>query len=313
MSYFAAFNRMLTVTNASSPYSFVVPPNVTVLYVEAWGPGGGGSGGGGGSATGATPGGGGGGSFGNAGLFVFAPLKVVPGETVTITVPAGGAAGTGGSGGNNAVGSDGNDGSNASDTTVAGSLQTITAKGGRATSNLTTPASTPRGKGGTGSAGGAAGTAGTSTYNIIQNTPFGGTFGYGSNTQAFGQPQAGVTNASGGGGGAGGQPVPPTGAIGYHLVSAATSPSGTTGGSSFQSNVYDVSGLIGGATSMIGGGGGNGNGTNNGTQGTDTSANIGWGGAGGGGGGGNTAGGIAGNGADGRKGGPGLAILYYNA
>jgi hypothetical protein len=293
--------------------TFVVPGSGAVnVYVEAWGPGGGGSGGGGGGAPtgGATPGGGGGGGPGASGQYVGRVMPCTGGETLTITVPAGGAAGSGGSGGANAVGNDGTDGSDASDTVVAGAVTTITAKGGRGT---IIPASdgTSRGKGGTGTTAGAAGGNPTVPAAVAINGS--GIHGAVVGLTALISGRAAATNANCGGGGQGGAPVPCFG-FWSMTTAAAVNPSGTTGGTGATCSFFDQSGLLGGSvTGLQGGAGGNGNGTNHGAQGTDTSTRIGVGGAGGGGGGGNVAGGTAGNGANGRAGGPGLVIIYYTS
>lgn len=307
MNGYIPFNRIQQVTNALSPYSFVVPPNVFVLDIEGWGPGAGGSGGGGGASTGATPGGGGGGAQGTNGQYVHCPMMVVPGETLTITVPAGGAAGSGGTGGTNAVGGNGTDGADGADVTIVGSLQTITIKGGKAVQF--SGASTPRGKGGAATTGGAAGTA-PPTYvaTITGNT---GSVAVTVTTTTVAAPAAGASNASGGGGGPGAAPVPSYGAI-ISVSASQVSPSGTTAGTGQVISSNDIRGLFGGSVTVNGGNGGAGNGSNNGAQGTDTSTRPGYGGAGGGGGGGRTAAsGKAGDGAAGRQGGPGLVNIGY--
>lgn len=299
--YFPAPGAMaLAVTNAMSPYSFVVPPNVTVIWVEAWGPGGGGSGGGGGASN--NQGGGGAGASGQAGIYVFAPMLVTPGETLTVTVPAGGAGGAGG-----AADSDGSDGTDASDTTVAGASQTITAKGGRGT-QIVTGTATPRGKKGTASAG-SGGTALTATTVLTGAV---GAIAM-SALNGSGNATSGTTNASGGGGGQGNFTLGsiPVGAS-VLITTAAANPSGTTGGTAATSTINASRSFLNAPATIVTGAGGNGNGTNPGTQGTDTSATIGFGGPGGGGGGGNGSG-TAGAGADGRQGGSGYVILYYIA
>ncbi|QPA60704.1 glycine-rich domain-containing protein [Lysinibacillus sphaericus] len=67
-------------------YSFTVPTGVTRITYRMWGAGGGG--GGSSAYRGYTPGGGGG-----AGAYVSGFLNVVPGNTITVTVGAGGAGG----------------------------------------------------------------------------------------------------------------------------------------------------------------------------------------------------------------------------
>lgn len=78
--------------DTAGSFSFVVPPHVTRIKVTAAG-----GGGGGGYNTGAGGGGGGGGS-----CIYKRPFTVTPGETISITIGAGGvAAGTSGSGSSN--------------------------------------------------------------------------------------------------------------------------------------------------------------------------------------------------------------------
>jgi hypothetical protein len=81
--------RVIKFTNSGT---WVVPTNVEVIWVTGIAGGGGGGGGGGGYG-----GGGGGGGSGN--VCINVPLRVQSGETLTITIGAGGSGGSGGNGG----------------------------------------------------------------------------------------------------------------------------------------------------------------------------------------------------------------------
>jgi hypothetical protein len=84
----------------TSTTSFVIPLGVSYMYAEVIGGGGGGAGGtGGGYYDGAAGGGGGG--------YVAGWMSVTPGNTLSITVGAGGSGGTGGTSGNGTAGNDG--------------------------------------------------------------------------------------------------------------------------------------------------------------------------------------------------------------
>jgi hypothetical protein len=102
--------------------SFTVPDGVTEIYVSGCAGGGGSGGGGGNSTTGPKIGSGGGG--GGAGQFIIKePYAVTPGETISITIGAGGVAGLG------VNGADGTNGGTGGDT-VIGTLATLTGGGG---------------------------------------------------------------------------------------------------------------------------------------------------------------------------------------
>ncbi|MBP7507648.1 MAG: hypothetical protein KA807_07500 [Prolixibacteraceae bacterium] len=96
-----------TIYNTTGSHTFTVPAGVTSIKVECWG----GGGAGGGAYIGAGGGGGG-------GAYNTINLTVTSGQTLSITVGAGGA------GGNNANGGTGGT------TTVSGSPGTISANGG---------------------------------------------------------------------------------------------------------------------------------------------------------------------------------------
>lgn len=79
--------------------SLVVPDDVRVMDLEGCGAGGGGAGGTPGSSAGTDYGIGGGG--GGGAQFVKCSVDVIPGDTLTVTIEAGGAGGAAGTGGNN--------------------------------------------------------------------------------------------------------------------------------------------------------------------------------------------------------------------
>lgn len=112
-------------------HHFIVPPNVTRLFVDYGSPGGGAGGAGGGRAVERSPNddyvGGGGGGGGGAGETELAhELVVTPGEDVVITI---GPKGTGGLGGN-APGVTGDNGTDGGTITIQTLLTTITLPGG---------------------------------------------------------------------------------------------------------------------------------------------------------------------------------------
>ena len=99
---------------------YVVPADVDAIEGTLFAAGAGGAGGGGGF-TAASGGGGGGGQGGDSGGMINFFLRVVPGETLTITVGLGGAGGLGG-----AAGADGAESAAGQDTVISGSLGTVT-------------------------------------------------------------------------------------------------------------------------------------------------------------------------------------------
>ena len=117
----------VTAYDTAGSTSLVVPDAIGIAYAIMIG---GGGGGGGTNDTGDSGGGGGGGAF------VYAALKVTPGETLTSTVGAGGTQGQNEDGGNGGASS------------VAGAAGTISAPGG--------VGGLKDGNGGTGGAGGSA-------------------------------------------------------------------------------------------------------------------------------------------------------------
>lgn len=189
--------------------NFVVPAGCTSLKIETWG-----AGGGGGAASAtlvaiASGGGGGGGAY-NSSAFT-----VIPGQTYTITIGAGGTAGLSSTNGGN--------GGSGGATTVSGDAGTVTANGG-------------------GGGGGAAA--------IILGTTNGAAGVGATGLRNGGAGQAGQGNTSGvGGGGAGnaGNGGTPAGGIGSPNVSpyvGGTGAAGVTG-----SNVGTTGGLAGGGGS----------------------------------------------------------------
>lgn len=167
--------------------SYVVPADVTGLYVSACGGGGGGGAGGGGGI-----GGGGGGGGGSA---VFERrLTVVGGETLTIVI------GSGGSGG----GTGGAAGASGSDTTITGSssgLIMTCAGGTRGLGGANGGAGSAGGAGGAGSGNAGSGTAGVAAGPAA---PGGAAWGFGSWGQASNGGNGGTSTGGGGGNGGGG-------------------------------------------------------------------------------------------------------------
>ncbi len=220
--------------------SFVVPANVTAVLVDAAA---GGGGGGGGGATAANAGGGAGGS----GMVALGyPLTVVPGATLTITIPS-----VSGGGAHNATGSPGGS------VTITGAVETFPTLLGGAAGVGTTGTTGGAGGGGGGPANSGAGAAGAAAANggaaalrigTFIATGFGGGGGGsaasgagGALTQgAFAPGTQGTGNAAGAGGaptvygngGAGGNNTPTSGAApttGYGGGGGGGGPSNTDG------------------------------------------------------------------------------------
>lgn len=191
-----------------------VPEGISTLLIYASG-GGGGGGRGGDSGLGVGPGGGGGG--GSAGNDKMAIVSVTPGETLTITIGAGGAGGTTG------------DGGNGGSTTVIGSssgtlIVAYGGNGGKRGENGSVeyygeagwPRSVPGSGGAPGrvqSSWGLSGEYGTSSYSaggsggrggksVLLN--YGASGGTGATSGSNAQPGSNGTLGSGGGGGGGG-------------------------------------------------------------------------------------------------------------
>lgn len=167
--------------------SFVVPDGVTEILAEIAG-GGGGGGGGFNNGAGSLAGGGGGGQSRD-----IAKYTVTPGETISITIGAGGTAGVGGTAAP-PVTSGGTGGS-----TVFGSYATITGGTGGIGGGLTNS-----GKGG--DRAGNAAQDGFNSGGIVDGSGGngGGNGGRGDKTGAMGGGRAGVLGGGGGGGGASG-------------------------------------------------------------------------------------------------------------
>lgn len=192
--------------------TFVVPANVTKIWVSAVAGGGGGAGGGGTVGSSGNVGGGGGGGGGAGQSTIKQPISVTPGDSLSITI---GAAGVGGAGGANtgASGANGTTGGNTvlTDSTSATTLLTLAGGGGggggagQTSTTAGLPGGGPGGPGGPGYPAGSGGSDGNYTGNGGDgaSNPFGG--GGGSGRAANG---AGINgNASGGygsGGGGGG-------------------------------------------------------------------------------------------------------------
>ena len=166
-----SIGQTVVVTNPVSPWT--VPAGVTSVKVEVWGGGGGGGGCQGTGFSGTNVGSGGGG-----GAYNVMTLSVIPGQSYTISIGAGGSVGddaNGGSGGN---------------TTVTGSAGTVTATGGAGGVRRGGAA----GGGGSGFNNGGNGGVGTSNG-------AGGGGGAGNKTPTLtGNGGAGTNSAAGGGG-----------------------------------------------------------------------------------------------------------------
>lgn len=180
--------------------NFTVPAGVTTLYLSGCAGGGGGGGGGGSSAVVV----GGGGSGGGAGQSVIKiPVTVTPGQTINVTIGAGGAGGTAGSSG----GSNGGPGVNGGNT-VFGSLLTLLGGGGGSAGQ--TGAS--NGAGGIGTTGYPIGSSGSDS--VVNcgggdggsggTSPYGGGGGKGRSGRPNGGPGFNAGGNGGGGGGGGG-------------------------------------------------------------------------------------------------------------
>jgi hypothetical protein len=185
----AAFQVNRVIFTATGAYSWTVPAGVTRIRVKAWG------GGGGGGASNNPSGAAGGGS----GAYGEQAIDVVPGQTVTGSVGAGGTAGI--SGGGAAPGNGGN-------TTVVYGATTYTAGGGVGAANI-----------GSGAGVGNSVSGGTTT-NFVD-------------TARIGSPSAGgLQGYSGSGtlyyGGKGGDA--PNGGVGGNAGTGAPNPGATPGG-----------------------------------------------------------------------------------
>lgn len=205
-----AVTRSQTFTAGSA---FTVPANVTQILVEAWGAGGGGGGGTGVSLGGA---GGGGGAYSQS---VFA---VVPGQTYTVTV------GAGGLGIVNATGGTGGD-------TWFNTATTLLAKGGAG--------------GAANTASGPAGGAASSGIGTVKQS--GGAGGGGSTGAGGGSGGSGGSTSDGGAGGLAGVGVGGTAGTAGTVVGGA----GAAG-----SSVSSTNGTNGSVPGGAGSGGGNGTG-----------------------------------------------------
>jgi hypothetical protein len=179
--------------------TFTVPPGIFVVKARAWG---GGGGGGGAANSGAA------GCGGGAGAYREGAFAVTPGQTIAVTIGAGGAGGTsaGGNGGNGG-------------TTSFGAL--LTAGGGAGGFGSTSGLPAPGGTGGTGSGGsfgfsGQDGTPGSSPGGSFTGGVGGGSFMFGVTTQNIGggSGQSGFYPGQAGCGAGGGAVVGGSGAAG---------------------------------------------------------------------------------------------------
>lgn len=224
-----ALNAQSTDTYSSpGTVDWVVPPCVTSVTVRAWGAGGAG----GGSSSSDRNGGGGGG-----GAFCTVTETVTPGETLRITVGAGGtgvSSGTGGAGGFSQV------------QHLTGAVVFCRAAGGAGGQ-----------KGANGSSAGAGGAGGQIANNIPASTGFRG--GNGGNSD----PNTGSADRSGGGGGGAG-----TGANGGNGGVVTAGAGGATGGGNGGAGIStgNSTGGNGTAGNAPGGGGGGSTTWNSGTR-----------------------------------------------
>lgn len=259
--------------------TWVVPLGLTKIFVLGVGAGGGGGGGGYSTETGAGPAdaGGGGGGGGQGCVPRIFILPTVPGETLTITIGAGGSAGLSGS----TTVTNGGAGSN---TTITGSLFSVTMVGGSGGLKGNPPVSAPNP--------GIGGIGGNSVSAIVD-----------------------VILTNGGTGGDGGDAVAPVfpNTAATRGQSSTWAAGGTVNGT--LANGRGGPGGSGGAGLQAGGNGGT-PGLFNGANAPDdaVAGGIGAGGGGGGGAGGRNSGGVGSHqfGAPGKKGGNGfVSILYF--
>ncbi|HEY3876177.1 MAG TPA: hypothetical protein VGM92_11930 [Candidatus Kapabacteria bacterium] len=178
----------------TSSTTLVVPSGVSAIYVSGYGGSGGGAGGGAKTAAGSF-GAGGGGSGGAGESIPTTGISVNGGETLTITIGAGGSAGTGGTSSGTAA----LDGDNGTSTTITGSVSgtIFTANGGSGGTHAANVSSTN----GVGGAGGSGGSASSTPPGIVGNT--GNTGDTGSSaltTAATGGAGPGNANTGGSGG-----------------------------------------------------------------------------------------------------------------
>lgn len=299
--------------------TFILPPNITQIWVEGWGGGGGGGGGQAGQSSGFSgTGNAGGGAGGGGSIASIVPLlqltngmPFAPGQSFAITIGTGGG---GGARGQNNLAPGGNGSPGGDSFVTANGSQLVTFRGasggsGGSSSNISNLAlggtNTTDGQGNNIFAGETSST-GSATFPVagLYGPGYGGSGGIGGQTPAQGAipggngfpnngepwnqpgniPPAqggafGATNTNAGGSGGGGGGNGPGGAGG----------AGGNGGAGGAVNVSGVSGSPGIAGLGASGSGG-----------------------GGGGGGGNTSGsGVPGNGGDGQRGGNGRITIYW--
>lgn len=205
-----------TTQTFTSSTSWTVPTGVTSAKIECWGAGGGGQGGSGG--------GGGGGEYARSNT-----VAVTPGESLTVTIGAGGSGGPGGAGG---------PGSNGGDTSVKRSSTTLViAHGGKGSNSATTA-------GGTGSTAPVHYNGGGSHANTTGTSTGGAGGGSSAGTGAAGNTGASNSGTTGGagasapsGGGAGGRGGNGTGSSGTAgTAGSVPGGGGGTGGAGSSSN-----------------------------------------------------------------------------
>ena len=222
---YISFSQSQTFTTSGT---FNVPAGLTSVTVQAWGAGGGGA------ARRTTSDGGGGGGGGG---FRGGVLNVSPGNTITITIGAGG----------NGATTDGANGTNGTNTIVTHTSGTITSNGGNGGVSST-------GVGGTGGGGSFTGTVGS------QISRSGGNGGNGDNNEGGGGGGAAGTTANGGNGtNASTCDCAPAGGNGGNNNGNGGSGNGGNGGNDGNgSNASNYGGGAGGGGDNSGSDGGNG-------------------------------------------------------
>ena len=194
--------------------TFTVPSAVTTLWISGCAGGGGGGGGGGNVGSTGNAGSGGGGGGGGGQPVIKTPVSVSPGDSISITIGAGGAGGAAGDTAGTSGSSGGNGGNSViTNSTTSTTLLTLTGGGGgggavgQTSTSAAPPTGTAGGNPGTGYPTGTQGSDGNFTGNggTGASGPFGGGGGSGrAANNGSGYPGANAYGYGGGGGGGGG-------------------------------------------------------------------------------------------------------------
>ena len=194
--------------------TFTVPSAVTTLWISGCAGGGGGGGGGGNVGSTGNAGSGGGAGGGGGQPVIKTPVSVSPGDSISITIGAGGAGGAAGDSAGTSGSSGGNGGNSViTNSTTSTTLLTLTGGGGggggagQTSTSAAAPAGTAGGNPGTGYPTGTQGSDGNYTGNggTGASGPFGGGGGSGrAANNNTGYPGANAYGYGGGGGGGGG-------------------------------------------------------------------------------------------------------------